>query len=134
MSSTDWRPEYSVGNQALDDQHRVILTLCARIRNLSRSDPDYFDKLHIALHDMSVYASRHFRDEEKLLDEIDYPEADSQRQEHDHYQEMLTELLVDAVEGTPDADKMARFLEEWWVDHILNSDMKYKPCLSQSAR
>ena len=131
MSLPEWTPEFSVGSKTLDDQHKIILQICARIHALSKTDPDYLDKLHIALNDMSEYASKHFRDEERILRDANYPELELQRLEHENYHELLTELLVDAINGTPDAAKMSNFLEKWWVDHILNSDMKYKPHLDR---
>ena len=127
-----WIPQYSVGSKTLDDQHKSILEICARIQLLSKSDPDYLDQLHIALNDMSEYASRHFKDEEQILANIDYTALEEHRKEHNHYHELLSELLIDAIEGNPDARKMSRFLEEWWIDHILDSDMKYKSLLIEA--
>ena len=61
-----------------------------------------------------------------MLLEVDYPDIDTQKAEHASFQELLTELLMDAVEAPPDADKITKFLEDWWIEHILNSDMQYK--------
>lgn len=135
MPLPEWNPEFSVGSKMLDDQHKVILQLCASIHNLTRSDPEYLDKLHIALNDMSAYAEKHFAEEERILAEIHYPDIKSHRSEHMNYHESLTQLLFDAMQGNVEVSKLSEFLETWWIDHILNSDMKYKPYLTspQSA-
>lgn len=122
-----WSAEYSVGNDVLDRQHRRILDLCVQVRTLAPSQPSYSERLHDILNEMSRYAIEHFKTEEALLGKVDYPHVGEQQHEHLEYHEGLTNLLMDSMTGVPDRERLRAFLEDWWLDHILLSDMKYKP-------
>ncbi len=121
-----WAANYSVGHEVLDRQHKMILDLCVQVRDLDVTDPMYSERLHEILNSMSVYAINHFKTEERVLREINYPHMDEQEKEHLDYQEGLTNLLMDSITGVPDQARVRTFLDDWWVDHILLSDMKYK--------
>ncbi len=122
-----WSNKYSVGNDVLDRQHKLILDLCMRVRDLNEADPYYSERLHDILNEMTAYAINHFKTEEALLVEIGYPQMADQKKEHLDYHEGLTNLLMDSMTGVPDRERLKDFLDEWWVDHILVSDMMYKP-------
>ncbi len=125
-----WSANYSVGNEVLDRQHKQILDLCVQIRELKPTDGSYSERLHDILNEMSVYAINHFKTEEALLGQVGYPQMGEQKQEHFDYQEGLTNLLMESMTGVPDKEKLRVFLEDWWIDHILLSDMKYKSYFS----
>lgn len=126
VNKFSWSANYSVGNEVLDRQHKQILDLCVQIRELNPGDGAYSERLHDILNEMSVYAINHFKTEEALLGQVGYPYMVEQKQEHFDYQEGLTNLLMESMTGVPDKEKLRVFLEDWWIDHILLSDMKYK--------
>ncbi len=121
-----WTADYSVGHEVLDRQHKQILDLCVKVRDLNEADPTYLEQLHDILNSISSYAIAHFKTEERVLREINYPDIAEHAQEHLHYQEGLTNLLMDAITGVPDLGRVRSLLDNWWGDHILQSDMKFK--------
>ncbi|MEW6678330.1 MAG: bacteriohemerythrin [Pseudomonadota bacterium] len=127
-----WQDAYSVGVPVLDDQHRKLLSLCGEIeRHLDDGPRD--DALHDILHEMQRYATEHFASEEALLEQHGYGDLAQQKKEHQAYQEQLTGILMMASRGQVDPLQIKAFLSNWWVAHILNSDMQYKAFMGRGA-
>ncbi len=127
-TTTEWLPEYTVGNSKMDYQHMLLLTICKEISELSKKQNTAFTShFHLVLNDLINYAKNHFSVEESLLNEINYPELDEQKREHAEYLETVTNLIEGAMAGKLDIEKLNEFAEAWWINHILTSDMKYKP-------
>jgi len=128
-----WLPEYSVGNPKMDAQHQKLLAVCVDIAELTKQHGSEFtDNFHLALNELTNYAGQHLADEEKLLQDTFYPDFSEHKREHEEYFTTLSEILFNAVNGAFDAEKLNAFAGEWWVNHILNSDMKYKQYFSQN--
>ena len=125
-ASYEWKPEYSVGNEMLDNQHQQLLKICKEVSSY-RCDGSKTSVLdfHSILNDLAFYATRHFEAEEELLRRAAYPALEDQLTEHAEYNERLVDFLYDAINGKIDRDALEGFLGRWWVNHILLSDMRY---------
>ena len=124
FSDFAWSERYSVGVEILDEQHRQLLSLCGEAsRCLATPDAG---KLSDLLDQMRLYADQHFQTEEQLLASHGYPALAEQEQEHEAYLVRLTELLLSATVGTRDRAEVYGYLTQWWINHILVSDMAYK--------
>ncbi len=129
MDLSDWKPEYSVGNAILDSQHKKLLALCKRVGNYDAEiDAANF---HLILNELAEYADTHFKTEEYILGAVGYSELNEQKDEHEAYIERLTDFLYRATMGRLYRHALSEYLECWWIDHILQSDMKYKTFLKQ---
>ena len=124
-----WRPEFSVGNPLLDEEHRHLLQLCIESERLL-ANPAESAALHAVLNDLMVYANRHFETEERLLRQAGYPDLAEQEREHHGYRESVAHLHWQAVIGPINAPALRSFLLRWWTFHITGSDMKYKDFLA----
>jgi hemerythrin-like metal-binding protein/PAS domain S-box-containing protein len=126
----EWSERYSVGVDVLDRQHRKLLGLCGdAARCMSSSGRQANEALHEILNEMHLYADEHFKTEESLLATHGFPGIDDQEQEHESYLSGLTDILFSASTGNLDKQRIHKFLLQWWVDHILESDMGYKAFL-----
>jgi hemerythrin len=125
-TSYEWKPEYSVGNRALDTQHQKLLQICKTVSSYQcdGSKSSILD-FHSILNDLAYYATRHFEAEEDILLRAGYPALEEQQEEHAQYNECLVEFLCDAINGKIERDALEAFLGKWWVNHILLSDMHY---------
>lgn len=129
----EWRDCYSVGNAIIDQQHRKMLLLCAEsAKCLESAGPEGCEKFHDLLHEMAVCAREHFATEEELLLARHYPMLAEHAEEHEQFQIALSDFLFSAVEGELDKIGVFRFLSEWWIHHILVSDLDCKPYLVES--
>lgn len=131
---SEWKPEYSVGNRTLDSQHKKLLELCKRVSSYEcdRSKAS-IDAFHAILNDLAFYARKHFETEEQVLRQIGFPKLSEQKEQHDGYSEILVEFLLAAIGGTIDKSALQNYLENWWINHILVSDMEYSDFLKRTA-
>ena len=129
----NWSDTYSVGNVILDSQHRRLLALCSRASALMSDEKraGKSEEFHELLHEMSQYSNEHFKTEETILEKCGYPDLDDQIREHNEYQERLLNYLIAATEGRLDWQGMGSLLLYWWIHHILESDMAYKPYMRE---
>lgn len=128
-----WRPEYSVGHQTLDLQHKRLLKLCERVSSYQcDKSKASIDAFHVILNDLAFYATKHFETEEQVLQQTGYAKLSVQKMEHDEYSDKMVEFLIAAIGGDIDKVALQRYLESWWVNHILVSDMEYSDWLKQS--
>lgn len=126
QNSFAWDQRYSVGNAVLDEQHRKFLTLCEKVVVCLDSQGEKGrEAYHILLDDLSNHAATHFRTEEDILAASGYTGLDRHLEEHNYYFERLTDLLLAATAGRLDKEGLRSFVTSWWVNHILESDMRY---------
>jgi len=75
---------------------------------------------------MYAYADEHFDMEEEIMRHIDYPDIAKHIEAHNLFRQKTTELAgLDYTQ--PDNDlAVFKFLNKWFIDHILKMDMAYK--------
>lgn len=133
-NSVVWDASFSVGNDVLDRQHQKLLELCNEMgQHVQGKQAVSRTRFHDILNEMSLYARQHFQTEEALLKEYGYPDLAAQESEHLAYDEKVTNWSFDATMGDLNLAQTQRFLSEWWRNHILVSDMQYRP-LMESKR
>jgi hemerythrin len=132
ISEYDWRESYSVGNVIIDQQHKKILMLCAEsAKCLESTGPEGCEKFHDLLHEMAICTREHFAKEEALLLARNYPMLVEHAEEHERFQVAVANFLFAATQGELDRIGVFRFLSEWWVHHILVSDLDCRSYLAE---
>lgn len=124
-----WKPEYSVGIESIDAQHRQLIELINRLQNTV----DYAtggDYERAALDAVVDYTRIHFRYEEELMQEHGYPSLEAHRAEHEKMVAKVEELLqaYRADEDRALQDALA-FLKAWLINHINGTDQQYSEFL-----
>jgi len=116
MAKIGWREEFSVGNAAIDAQHRAILALLN----------EYFectDKVRIP----TLFArfvseiDRHFAFEEALMVRHAYPRLETHRQEHARIRAAVMEFAGARWEDA-DAGRVRAHLYRWIAEHVLSEE------------
>jgi len=133
MEKIDWNSSSSVGAQLFDEQHKQIIDMT----NLLISAPQATvrsETISELLAKLTKYASIHFRAEEKLLQENGYPDYALQKAEHKAYRIKIVALCQAAfIHKDSVPTELLMFLRNWWVNHILETDMKYRSFLTESG-
>ena len=125
-----WNPSYSVGHPVLDEQHMRLLALVGQIAACAEDDSlEGTNQFHVILGELSVYAMTHFHTEEQLLSQCNYALLKEQRAEHQRYKVGLGDFHLSALSGVVDKVGLKQYLSDWWLHHILESDMRYKDAL-----
>lgn len=129
MAFVDWKPEYSVGNAEIDEQHRRLVGLINQLHDAMKAGGRHEDLMKI-MNELVSYTRYHFAHEEKLMQRAGYPDLAAHQRTHRAMVEQVEKLRQEA--GTSRAGfsiKLMGFLKSWLTDHILGSDMKYAPSL-----
>lgn len=128
-----WNDAYSVGVPHLDQEHKTILLIINLLIEHHSDGPDP-DFLQDVLTDLGAYAARHFQHEESLLEACGYPDLAAHKREHQAFRQEIDahrSLLTASPMGQNVVpEDLYRFLVEWWNDHILEADRKYRTHLA----
>lgn len=134
MEQIIWTPEFSVGVASLDEQHKRLIGMINKLVDDSGACVDS-ETISDILTQMTKYASMHFRAEEQLMAEHDYPGLAAHRHEHLEYRKKAVNFCLKVMDKRPETpNEIINFLFEWWTQHILHSDMKYKKFFDEHKR
>ncbi len=124
----EWTPALAIGDPAIDRQHQKLFRLAADMV----SDRDQVRAMR-TLAALSEYVIVHFRDEEKLLEEIGYPELAAHKKLHDDFRARLAKLYANAGGMTLDqiAEEVRLLINEWLTKHIMVVDREYAKYLAK---
>lgn len=134
--SIAWRDAMSVGDEVIDQDHRHLVDLLNEFEKAIGETIDH-KKIARVLLGLVEYTGEHFIREEELQRRIRYPFHDSHRRSHRDVLVKLTDNMraYTATPDGPERDRMvvdlARFLKEWLVDHILQSDLRMRPYVAE---
>ena len=115
----------------LDEQHKRIVDMI----NTLISDHEASvrsETISEMLDRLTKYARLHFREEERLLEEYEYPDLTSQKKEHTAYRIKIVtfcQATISYEDSVP--AELLKFMHDWWVNHILKSDMEYRSFLTE---
>jgi hemerythrin-like metal-binding protein len=126
MERISWDQSFSVGVAELDKQHKeIVKTINLLISSFDAQARS--EAISEALTRLTKYAAEHFETEERLLAEHRYPELSSQKGDHKEYRKKVVAFCVDAMsDHLSISNELLRYLRDWWVNHILEKDMKYR--------
>ncbi len=126
MEEIEWSDEYSVGIEAIDNQHKILLKMINSIIRThdTTANPETVTNL---ISDMTKYAQEHFSAEENIMKENGYSKLDKHIEEHQAFIEKTVDLCsATYLEIGKVPAVLLNFLKEWLKSHILKTDMELK--------
>ena len=127
LESVVWNDAYSVGVAALDAQHKTLIGMINRLADChAASSCGSSGAFHEVLSRMFDYTQVHLKAEEDYLQRIGYPQFEAHRSEHTAFIEKMGSFNMAASEDIQDEAAVHRYLKDWWLSHILESDMQYR--------
>lgn len=129
MKRLEWQPEYSVGVEELDKQHRDLLhTINTLIEEQENENNN--EKLSATLSSLIHYAYTHFATEEQYLAQVKFPDLEEHVIEHIDFLTKTLSLVLKAEEGNKNSrTELLQYLKEWFSLHVLGKDRLYIPYL-----
>ena len=133
MEPIEWTDSFSVGVALFDKQHQRLIDMLNRmIRDPTASTRS--ETVADVLWDMTRYALEHFKSEEDLMTEHGYPHLEKHQRQHRGFQEKVARLSVATSEGHAAVPReLLAYLRQWWIRHILQEDMAFKPFFEQKG-
>lgn len=125
----EWRDEYSVGIERIDNDHKKLIQLINDLETAVHYNAgDEFERK--ALEELVAYTQTHFKLEEELMQEHDYPDFEAHKGQHD---QMISNVEVYMRDYENNGHKVlggiAEQLKLWLIQHINGTDQKYAPYL-----
>ncbi len=122
-----WSTDYSVGVEAFDADHIILISLLNHLHEARRQRKDGM-VLGSILAALLNYVDTHFQREDALMKDAGYPAHGLHKEEHDQIARQIEELQkrFKADNSEELADELLDLLKIWLVDHILDVDMRYK--------
>jgi len=115
-----------IGVETIDQEHSFIFDKINSIIDLNSKKPLTRNEIFDALHDFQEYQKYHFLNEEKLMNEIHYPNYKNHKEIHDKLKNIINLELYTLQYGTDifDIDEFLIFIKSWWDIHICNQDVR----------
>ena len=125
MSMVEWRDEYSVDIQEIDEQHKCLVNIMNELYTalVNKSDRDLVADV---LDKLIEYTKVHFAVEETLMRIFHYEDYEAHKAIHD---DIVAKVLDYHGQFQAGNDKVGMellmFLKEWLFDHINKVDKAY---------
>lgn len=130
----EWKPEYSVGEITLDNDHKIIIKLINRF-DYAFSVEVTDNLMESVLDELIDYTKHHFEKEEEYMRMIGYPDLKEHQRSHQVLEKQLDDLYEKFHNGnTESAAQISEFLATWLADHILKTDQAYHAFAELKAR
>jgi len=124
MDIAKWNKSYETGNKLVDSQHQELFRMvnalhAAILENRSK------DLLTPTLEKLVNYTIEHFRSEEALMAQVNYPAMAVHKWKHEDLTEKVQELVRKYNSGQVVLTvTLSNFLAEWLRYHIKEDDMR----------
>ncbi|MCG5243398.1 bacteriohemerythrin [Azospirillum doebereinerae] len=125
MEPIQWSRWMSVGNDDLDEDHRVLIEIVNRLcTEASQHDPAVIEA---TLDELIAYTRHHFAAEEACMREANYPTYAAHKALHDaltRQVERYRETFLANREGIS-GEEVFIFCADWLGKHILKEDTRF---------
>ncbi len=124
MSLLNWKSEYSVGIDSMDDEHRQMFQLINEIHEEmhGRRNPDSMEQF---LGDIHTAIAMHFALEERVMREAGYEEYEAHKEDHEELLDQIRDMM-DTFDGDREAGfrKLSECLSGWFLTHFGSFDAR----------
>lgn len=131
-----WDSRLSVGNAYIDIEHKLIISQINALEAVLRH-PDEKEAWKFFTDQLYDFAEEHFLHEEKLQIKFMFPYYEENKKGHQRLMdelEVIKNIVYRFVENANPTQKEAEeackkvnhLIRDWFVDHIIKSDMKMK--------
>ncbi|MGZ3237213.1 MAG: bacteriohemerythrin [Burkholderiaceae bacterium] len=117
MKNLVWSQQLSLNIPAIDDAHKAFVEGLARFT--ASSDREFGTDLFALIADIE----RDFREEEAMMEEIDFPGLHHHREQHARILSALHEVVPEVMHGNyTSALKTIELLPRWFLLHLSTMD------------
>lgn len=121
----DWNEGLKIGVEKVDRQHKEIFKQVNKFIEFNEEVEDeerLRDKLEELFYFLTDYVITHFKTEEEVLKEHNYPQYKEHKQGHDRFTEKINNLKYKFFNSESDvilsANEISNELLEWLIKHV----------------
>lgn len=124
MTFLAWKPEYSVGIEAVDHEHREMIELVNALYEEMKNRRDQ-DSIEQFLGDIHAAISAHFALEERVMKRAGYDEYEAHKDDHEELLDQIRDLM-DLYADDPDTGlrQLQERLSDWFATHFSTFDSR----------
>lgn len=128
MAGTSWNDSYSVGNDLLDSDHRILFDLVDQLQDAVETGQSR-DVVGSVVNVLAEYVEHHFRHEESLMARSRYPDLAAHACLHRRLEHEVRDVRDRWQAGDRQAigEEVLAFIKKWLTEHILVADKSYGP-------
>jgi len=124
MTLLKWREEFSVGDPAVDHEHRELIDLVNAAAGAIQSDSSA-SEVEGAFGDLLHAISAHFAHEEQQMLAAGYDQIDEHKGDHERLIDALRDIMDTADPSSGDsAAKLVQVLGDWFSGHFSSHDAR----------
>jgi hemerythrin len=128
-----WGKELSVGVEAFDKEHKVLIDHLNELHDAMRNGKSNEVIGHV-LDELVRYTVHHFSHEEEMFDQYDYPGSEEHKMQHRAFTDKAAALQKDFDAGKLFISvEVMNFLIDWVQNHIHGSDKAYTAFFGDKA-
>jgi hemerythrin len=126
MNLIKWDESFSVGDQIMDTHHLVFFDIVKQFSALPGND---YAAVGQRINFLVEYTMMHLTAEERLMTQAGYPETEAHKAIHCAFSQKVLAIRDSyAVHpGCIPAHDILELMQDWFMNHILQEDMRYKP-------
>ncbi|MBN2652374.1 MAG: hemerythrin family protein, partial [Spirochaetales bacterium] len=129
----EWSEKYEIGIEAVDRQHKRLLTQINEFVHFLNSNKGY-EQMLPTIKFFVEYTQYHFETEEEIMIQIDYPEFGEHQHEHNLAKKKIREILLKIKhEEHFSPIELYYFLANWITEHIEKVDRKIKIFIDENG-
>ena len=118
-----WDDSYTVGIKEIDDQHKHLLALFAKIETSMEREGGWAE-LDAAIDELKEAVRYHFWFEDGLMRMYAFPGGDEHSRKHRNMLKALDDIQVIVLKNSS-YDQLRAFLSDWLLKHICSTDRGY---------
>lgn len=119
-----WQDDLELDVPNMDQEHQVLIKLMNELYRLhDQKSPR--EQVNKAIHDLAEFTVKHFSDEEKYMESINYEGIETHKLIHKKLLGRVDEFVTAHDGGEELGDDFFIFLKTWLNSHIRGIDMKY---------
>ena len=123
MELIQWEDRYLIGVKEIDAQHTYFVTLVNELHSKMQQHQIGEIKTEI-VPKLVDYVRKHFGDEERIMRRHNYPGLQEQINAHQEILRNVEAIVNSSADAFPMAMKLMRLTTQWFLDHVLEYDLR----------
>jgi hemerythrin len=124
MALLEWKPEYCVGDAAIDHEHEHMINQINSLYNQLREFADT-ETIESVLGEIHANISAHFALEERLMREAGYAEYEDHKDDHEDLLDQIHDLMDSFYTDPSEGQKLLKSqLSDWFGRHFSTFDAR----------
>jgi len=124
MALLEWKPEFSVGNAAIDHEHEQMIQQINALYD-QLSVPVDAANVEAVLGEIHADISAHFALEERLMQKADYVEYEDHKEDHEELLDQIHDLMENFFNNPDAGQKLLKSqLSDWFGRHFASFDAR----------